>query len=244
MDWPVTVLSHDDDSLHTLQSVFDEIGIDPVICRTPQKALEQVMDGACSTLVVDFDVPGVRHVLRVADFLTPPQKPMLMAITTRAWLGTGDVFQSGARRILYKPLAPREVKEAFTTCRRMMRNNRRRSSRVEMKTMVYIELDTGTVPGIGVDVNEHGFAVQATEPIPVRPGLPFRFILPGTHHKLQGHANVIWANEQGRAGFLFSQLSPAARKVLKQWLRRRSHSDDPLRALLPPDGAECEVVME
>lgn len=248
MDWSVAVLSQDASSLSTLQTVFEDTGIDPVICRTPQQALEQVIDGACSTLLVDFDLPGVRHVLRVADFFPAGQKPILLAIATRVWPGTGDVFQSGASRILYKPLARPEVKDALDACRRNLRHNRRRSSRHDMmRSVVYLELDTGTIPGIGLDISEHGFAVQATDPIPVRSSIPFRFVLPGTHQKLHGHADVIWAGDHGRAGFFFSQLSPAARKQLKQWLKKgarsRSH-DDLVRALLPPDGAVCETIAE
>jgi hypothetical protein len=45
--------------------------------------------------------------------------------------------------------------------------------------------------------------------------------LPGTDHDLHGHADVIWASDQGRAGLFFSRLTPAARKLLKHWLGKR-----------------------
>jgi hypothetical protein len=38
---------------------------------------------------------------------------------------------------------------------------------------------------------------------------------------VEGMGEVIWADDGGRAGVLFSQLTPASRKYLKQWLGKR-----------------------
>jgi hypothetical protein len=68
--------------------------------------------------------------------------------------------------------------------------------------------------------------------------------LPGTDITLHGHADVIWASDQGRAGLFFSKLSPVARKHLKSWLHsRNSHSknkskDHDLSDLMPPEDAQ------
>ena len=72
--------------------------------------------------------------------------------------------------------------------------------------------------------------------------LTFRCVLPGTDLTLQGHADVIWASDQGRAGLFFSKLSPAARKHLKHWLSKRSaHSKEKdknaVHDLMPPKDA-------
>ena len=91
-----------------------------------------------------------------------------------------------------------------------------------MKTLVYLELESGTLPGVSIDIGEHGLAVQATEPVPMSSNLAFRCVLPGTDITLHGHADVIWASDQGRAGLFFSKLAPAARKHLKHWLHKRS----------------------
>jgi hypothetical protein len=92
--------------------------------------------------------------------------------------------------------------------------------------------------------------VQAAEPVPLSSNLGFRCVLPGTDFTLQGHADVIWASEHGRAGLFFSRLAPAARKHLKQWLTKRgNHSKgddhDSVRALLQPaDEAVCSASSE
>jgi CheY-like chemotaxis protein len=217
-----------------LKAVLSEFGISQLTCHSCQEAMELVTKGRCSTLIVDFDLPGAQEVVKMGALLQPPQKPVLLAVASRAWPGTGHAFQSGADRILYKPLDPAQMKEALEASQKRLAKKRRKAPRHEMKTVIYFALDTGTLPAIGIDISEHGFAVQATEPVPMLSKLAFRCVLPGTTSTLHGHADVIWASDQGRAGLFFSRLAPSARKLLKQWLRKRSalHRKAAARGLL------------
>ena len=240
------VLCHDKRSLQTLEATLAQLDVELVNCRSGQEALELVMAGRSSTLIVDFDLPGAEEVIRMAALLPPGQKPALLAVASRAWPGTGQAFQSGASRILYRPLETEHVRDALKTDKKSRKTTRRKSARYELKTLVYLDFESGTLSGVSIDIGEHGLAVQATEPVPMSSNLAFRCLLPGTNVTLQGHADVIWASDQGRAGLFFSKLSPAARKHLKHWLNKRSaHSKDKnkekdkhaLRDLLPSEDA-------
>ena len=111
-----------------------------VQCPSGQHALELVMSGECSTLIVDFDLPGAQEVVRMAALLPPGQKPALLAVASRAWPGTGQAFQSGASRILYRPLDVEQLKDALKADRKAKKSNRRKSTRYEVKTLVYLEV--------------------------------------------------------------------------------------------------------
>lgn len=230
------VLCDDDRSLQTLRGTLEDLGIELRKCRSQQQALESVMSGHCSTLIVDFDLPGARDVMRMAELLPDAQRPLLLAVTRRAWPGTGQAFQSGAARILYKPLDAELTKDSLKGAAKAGKN-RRRSARYEVKTLVYLELESGTLPAVSIDIGEHGLALQATDPVPMSADVPFRCVLPGTKITLHGHADVIWASEQGRAGLFFSKLAPAARKHLKEWLSKRGSHGKDVRDLLPPEDA-------
>src|SRR5579864_4334471 len=223
MGQSAAVLCLDKRTLQTLAATLEQLEIELVSCPSQQEALELVMDGHCSILIVDFDLPGAQEVIRMAALLPQGQKPALLAVASRAWPGTGQAFQSGASRILYRPLEVEQLKEALKANRKATAKNRRKSARFEMKTLVHLELETGTVSAVSIDIGEHGLAIQATEPVPMSSNLAFRCVLPGTDWTVHGHADVIWASDQGRAGLFFTKLSPAARRHLKQWLKKRSY---------------------
>lgn len=230
------VLCHDKRSIQILENTFHHLGVALLNCDSQQHALESIMDGRCSALVVDFDMAGAEEVIRMASLLPDEQRPALLAIASRAWPGTGQAFHSGANRILYKPIDPELIKESMKMARKAGKGNRRQSARYEVKTLVYLELETGTLPGVSIDIGEQGMAVQATDPVPITANIPFRCVLPGTNIKLHGHADVMWASDQGRAGLFFSKMAPSVRKQLKIWLQKRSnHGKDKhaLRDLLP-----------
>ena len=240
------VLCHDERSLQTLADSLDQLGIDLRNCRSSQQALELVMAGECSTLIVDFDLPGAEEAIRMAALLPAEQKPTLLAVASRAWPGTGQAFQSGASRILYRPLQTDLVKDALKAGKKTSRSNRRKSARYEVKTLVYLELEHGTLAGVSIDIGEHGLALQASEPVPVNSNIAFRCVLPGTNVTLNGYADVIWASDLGRAGLFFSKLAPAARKHLKQWLSKRGNQNKhAVRELMPPaDGHVAFAAIE
>ncbi len=234
------VLCNDKASLEVLKPVLEKLHIEMVRCRTRQEALELVMTGICSTLFVDFDIPGSDEAIRMANLLPDMQKPKLIAIASRVWPGTGQAFQSGAGRILYRPLEAELVKEALKSRNKSASQNRRKFARYDVKTLVHLELESGTLATVSIDIGEHGLALQAADAVPMSSNVEFRCVLPGTRTTLHGHADVIWASDQGRAGLFFSKLAPAARKHLTNWLHKRAHhSKDKgaLRDLLPPTDA-------
>jgi DNA-binding response OmpR family regulator len=258
-------------SLRILRTALDEAGLDYLLCRSQQQALELTLGGDCSLLIADFALPEAGELVRLVSLLPPPQKPVVLAVAEE-YPGTGEAFQSGANRILYSPLVSGQVRDALqeilensrksahrdghksgsarltklarltkvarsTRFASLKRNDRRATARSGIKTLVYLELETGTLPAIGVDLSEQGLAVHAPEPIPARARMPFRCLLPGTGHSLRGLADVIWTDAQGRAGMFFSHLPPSSRKLLKHWLARGSaDAADAVRVLLPPEG--------
>src|SRR6266568_99337 len=148
------VWCHDQRSLQTLEPTLEQLEIELVNSPSGQEALELVISGRCSILIVDFDLPGAQEIIRMAALMPPDQKPTLLAVASRAWPGTGQAFQSGASRILYRPLDDEQLKEALRADRRARKSTRRKSARYEVKTLVYLELENGTLPAVSIDIGE------------------------------------------------------------------------------------------
>jgi len=222
-----------------LRATLDELGMKAIHCHFWQDALEPVVTSNCSTLIVDFDVPGAFELVRMATLLPPPQRPNVLAIADGAYPGNGRAFLSGASRVLYKPLEADVLREALQADKKNRKKNRRKTPRCEARTLVFLELEKGPLAALSLDIGEYGFALHATEPVPMASSVAFRFVLPGTETSLRGHADVMWSTDSGRAGLCFSKLSPVAREHLRRWLRSNHKRDkNSAHELLPPMDAQ------
>jgi CheY-like chemotaxis protein len=214
------VLCQDPNSLRTLKAVLSQMEIEAVSCHSQQEALEQILTQQCDALVVDFDLPGAAEVAKLAALLEAPQRPAVLAMSG-AWPGSGQAFQSGANRILYKPLDPSQIKDAFEIAGKAARHESRDAERYHVTSVVWLDLKTGTLAAVAVNLSEHGMAIRTTEHLPMQSNVSFRCTLPGSD-QLHGHADVIWSDAEGRAGMFFSRLSLSAHKHLRNWLRQRA----------------------
>jgi len=110
--------------------------------------------------------------------------------------------------------------------------DRRRSPRRKLEALVYLQLGVAALPALVLDLSERGLALQAAEPLPPVQNVPARFVLPGTTHMVEATGEVIWADDLGRAGMVFAQLTPAARSYLKGYLERRSTREEEAEHIL------------
>jgi CheY-like chemotaxis protein len=226
------LMCRDQDSLRILVGALDELEIDEEVCVSEAEAMELLALGQYSALVVDFDLPGGAQVARMARLAPAHRRPVVFAMIG-GLTDVGSAFQAGANFVLYKPLIWDQLVRSLRAGRAFMRADRRRSARLKPEAMVYLRFgDVCPVPALVLDVSEDGLAVQASEPLPAAE-LPLRFILPGTNHMIVGTGEVTWADDCGRAGILFRELTPAARRQLRAWLGKRTKSKAPRHAIAP-----------
>jgi ActR/RegA family two-component response regulator len=214
------VLCRESHSMRMLGPVFGQMGIEADVCVSVTDALELLALKHYAALVVDFDLPAAEHVVRMARFRPMQRRPVafvLIGIHT----DIGSTFHSGANFVLYKPINSDQVSRSFRAAQGFMKPDRRRSSRQPLDAVIYFRCgDTCLTPAVMLDLSERGLAVQASEPL-YGGCIPFRFTLPGTPQLVQGIAEVIWADENGRAGILFHKLTPNSHQHLKAWLAKR-----------------------
>jgi CheY-like chemotaxis protein len=214
------LMCREQDALRRLVSALDELEIEEELCISEPEALELLAVGYYSGLVVDFDLPGAAQVARLARLLPLSRRPVVFAVIG-ALTDVGSAFQAGANFVLYKPLVGDQVLRSVRAGRVFMRPDRRRTPRQKTEALVYLRFgDVCPLPALVLEVSEEGLSVLASEPLPAAE-LPLRFILPGTSHMIEGSGEVTWADDTGRAGIFFSELTPAARRHLKDWMAKR-----------------------
>jgi CheY-like chemotaxis protein len=226
------LMCREHESLQMLVGALEQLAIDEEVCVSETEAMELLALGHYSALVVDFDLPGAAQLAHMARLAPAQRRPVVFAMIN-ALTDVASTFQAGANFVLYKPLVRDQLLRSLRAGRAFMRPDRRQSARQKTQALVYLRFgDVCPVPALVLEVSPDGLSVQASEPLPAAE-LPLRFILPGTTYMIEGSGEVTWADDSGRAGILFSKLSPAARRQLKAWLSKRDKRKSRSQGLAP-----------
>jgi hypothetical protein len=94
----------------------------------------------------------------------------------------------------------------------------RRSVRVMVQTLAFVELNCQSEQAIILDLSEGGMAIQALAPVEASKVLQIRFDLPGTKKRLQLSGEIAWADASGRAGIRFVDVAEQCMGALKDWI--------------------------
>jgi hypothetical protein len=95
--------------------------------------------------------------------------------------------------------------------------NRRRSSRIPVKPLVYLTKTTDT-PGFLLNLSEGGMSIQATKVLQQGRRIEFQFPLPKANVEISGEADVMWCDSTGRAGLKFARLGEFDHFRLHRWM--------------------------
>jgi CheY-like chemotaxis protein len=208
-------------SLQMLAAALDALDIEQDVCLAAPAAIEKLATNSYSAMVLDFDLSASAQVARLARMAPPQRRPVVFAMIG-ASTGISSALQAGANFVLYKPLTHDQIMRSLRAGRGFMRPERRSVARQKLESLVYLQFGIAALPAIVLNVTEKGLALQAAEPLPPSEAIPFRFALPGTPHMVDGSGEVIWADDNGRVGMLFSELTADSRKHLKQWLAKHT----------------------
>jgi hypothetical protein len=231
------VMSRDQPSLRVLAAVLEVLEIDLRTCLSSNDAIELLVHGHHSAVVLDFDLPGASLVARMARMVTPHRRPVVFG-TVSAFTAVGGAFQHEVNFILYKPMVCEQVMRSLCAGQALMKPNPRRSSRHPLEALVYLQCGATALPAIVLDLSEQGLALQAPEPLSSGQDVPLRFVLPGTSQLIEATGEIIWSEDNGRAGVFFSGMTADSRNHLRAWLAKHgTKGKNAVRALLPPHRA-------
>jgi CheY-like chemotaxis protein len=215
------LMCRDQSTIRLVKAALEELGIEAEACVSASEAMELLVRKHYSALIVDLDLPAAVQSVRLARSADAKRRPVVFTL-----IGATNVmsaFQAGANFVLYKPLSMPEVVRCLRAGRGFMQSDRRRSSREKLESIIYLQFGIAALPALILDVSEIGLALQAAEPLPAIQEIPFRFVLPATDQMIEGTAELIWADDHGRAGMLFANLPAHSRKHLREWLANRNH---------------------
>ena len=221
-------------SLSVINPVLDDLKIEREVCASSDEAMERVVRGQYSGLVLDFDLAGAAQVGKLAHMAEPGRRSIQFALIGAST--AGETSHAGANVMLYKPLDCDQVRCSLKAGRELMRADRRQTSRHKIETLVYLQFGVAAMPALVLDVSEQGISLQAPEAFPPVREVGLRFVIPGTTHNIEAMGEVIWSDDSGRAGLFFSRLKATSRKHLNNWLLKHgAKKRDAVRILMPPE---------
>jgi CheY-like chemotaxis protein len=214
-------LCRNQDCIRQLAGALEEFDIRQQCCESAQEGLELLARGNYSALLLDFDMPGAAQLTKLARLSPLDRRPVVFAMIG-ASTDIGSTFQAGANFVLYKPLATEQLTRSLRAAEGFMRTDRRRSRRHKAETVVYLLYGKGmAIPALMIDLNGEGLSIQAAQPLPAVDEVPIHFLLPGTRNTVEGTAELVWADDSGRARMFFRELKRSSNRHLNKWLARR-----------------------
>ena len=226
------VMSRNAGAIKVLVAAFAELGIEYRVLLSASETIETIVSGRHSALIVDFELPQVFEVVKVARAMLGKRRPVLFAmIGNKSSIET--VFEAGANFVLHKPLDISQVRHTFRLAQGLIAIDRRAAARLPIETLAYLELPNGIIPALIYELTKEGVSLQAGEPLNPCRGVRMRFLLPGTTQVLHASGDFVWADKAGRAGLFFNHLPAGCRRDLDSWLRKHSNKNSRSVRVLP-----------
>lgn len=215
------VLTTDQQVLYQLRSVLRDLGIGVEICNRAAQATECLRHKHFDVAVLDCDAPGVEEVIGQLRTAASSRSAPLFVI------GPADSpaeapFAGQADHVLPRPLALEQTWRALRRARQQMEFTMFRYCRVRIDDAALPLCSGGkTVEARTRDVGQGGIGLQAPLPLGRGETLGVRLRLPGCPAVIEAQAQVVWANEKGRAGLRFTRLAAESRSALDAWIAKR-----------------------
>ena len=201
-----TVDEPDQDAVHTLAGLLDQLGIKGEVCFSVPDVLDMMASSRYSAILLILKFR--RRANRAEDQDRPAgTRPVVFALIG-ALNQIAGAFASGPISSLYKPLARDQVLRSLRAGQAFMLPDRRRSQRHSLETLAYLQFGIAAMPALVLDVNDHGISIQSPEPLPGVREVRLRFVLPGTTEIVEATGDLLWADREGRAGMLFADMLP------------------------------------
>ena len=218
------LVCRDADVVRVLRPTLEKLAIEVEVSAAARSGAEILSSAKFDAVIVDCDdlqggVDVLRSLRQNASNKTSVSFAILNGKTT-----TQQAFEMGANFVVHKPISPERAKLTMRAAHNLMRRDRRNLNRQNLQVIATLSFEGGAeVQGIVTDLSDTGMSVLLAEPPPGGRNVRLTLPLPGTRKTIEGWGDLVWADQQGRAGIRFVQLPQVSQKeLLTEWLKHFS----------------------
>ena len=217
------LLCRDPLALQTLRRLLNDMGVDVEVCSEIEFGMEVFSHRKFDAVIVDMEMRGAADVMRALR-RTSHNRNMVTFALIEGSASLKTAFEMGANFVVHKPISPERAKLTMRAAHNLMRRDRRNLNRQNLQVIATLSFEGGAeVQGIVTDLSDTGMSVLLAEPPPGGRNVRLTLPLPGTRKTIEGWGDLVWADQQGRAGIRFVQLPQISQKaLLTEWLKHFS----------------------
>lgn len=198
-----------------LTQVLRQQNIGVVICHDTSDASRHLHKAKYHALFLDCDAPNASELLDILKTSGSNKTAVVLALS-------GDSTQNGslhtrAQFVLQKPLAKSQIEKTLRAARGLLLRELRQYYRLPLNSPVIVGISGRTLQATTTNISLGGVGIRTTEWLKPATMVHLRMHLPGGE-LFETVAEVIWADEQGRAGIHFRDPAPLFQTRLEQWL--------------------------
>lgn len=218
---PLKLLVVEDDiaSLELMTEVFVSLKAEVRPISDSEKAAELVNAEKFDGIFLDLEMPhlhGFDLAKQIRKSSWNKSTPIIIVTGRDDPKTMGKAFTLGATFFLQKPVDRRKLSSLFRTIRGGLIENRRRYTRVPLRTDVTCEVGSRTVRGTIWNLSQGGIQVEADN-LRARDAVRLSFRLPVSGVVVEAVGVVAWAGEK-RQGIQFTNVSARNQQSIRNFV--------------------------
>jgi CheY-like chemotaxis protein len=220
---PLRIMVVDDEpaALRAIKAAVEPLGLEVLLLQDGRLALERLKAERFDGFMVEGAMPGVDgfELTQAIRSSTSSATAPIVMITDALDVGTmRRAFQAGISIFLTKPVSPERLAGLVKILRGPMLIEKRRRSRLPLRTPVKVRTDAHVYRGVSINIGEGGLLAEVSAEIGLGQPVEVEFNLPGVREALKLSGAVLRRDASGRIALHFTRLSDADLAAIRQYI--------------------------
>ena len=211
-------LSADKQSAHILNEVVQRQSIDLMVCANFADACRELSRAKYHAVFLDCEVGNARDLLTVIKNSPSNKGAVVLAVSGgTAASGVPSEVRIQAQFVMQKPLARAQIEATLRAARGLLLRELRQYYRHPIDVPMTLTYAGKNLQVKATNISLGGVGIRSTEPLKQAGTVQIRLHLP-QNELFEGEGEIVWVDEQGRAGIHFREIAPLFQGRLEEWL--------------------------